>query len=471
MGIWNDAKNALGMKGAAAAEDADPVVTALVHVAWARSSDMDEDLLHAMLGLPEESRNPIRDRREWIEKRVRSAFTHPLATRAYRMDGVLGREVRRALRDVDFIHGLLDRPNMHLACEEEAFQIALRFKSLCSSGRDVAGRIEAEADILAREPDASVHLRFGLTPPARMDALPASGPERRKWICDMLFGENAMIRTGAISTEKVFEIVRRMQIDFEVPISLMRHEGAAEIVENRAYHPDNMPWRRLSQQADHLATQPQDFLRNRFKRAIEGGHDDPPQDPVARSNWIRRALAVEHVRRIAGLAERDVASHARKGLSIELLGVTMDVAEDGTVAFEGTLFVDGRRICDVRHQGGGKLEHHGWTDGSDMADIKAIDHFLEKHAPAREAGGPDGLFHRLLDQVAMRIAVEDYESASRDKVLFLRSQDEPEILSVPIPEGGSRMDAVSFIRREMADAVLLEEMDVEDAALIWTTRR
>lgn len=396
---------------------------------------------------------------------METALSHPATSSAYDMKGALGRAISQRMRDPETMRHLLDQPDLAEACERIAGGMAARFAAMSASGVDAVRRIAEETSHLASLNDEAVHRRFSGIPPARVDPLPLAEAERRQWIRETLIGENACVRAGAISPALAVAASQRIAIEVKPPAV-----GTDRVVlESAAYHPDLSPWRRIAEQAVVLAEQSDHALRMRFAKHPRMAQTEIPAEPQARTSWTRRALAADHVRRIAGIAQGGQTDAGAPAMMIELLGIRILVASREGIEFAGSLFVDGRRICDLSSSGEGRIETSHWMNGCSEDDLTAISDYIAAVGDARDGGRPDSLTDRILDQVSMHQAVEGYRLASAGALLFIEDgRATPlSLLSVAIPTEGTRAEAASQVRETHPSAVLLDDLDEEDAALVW----
>lgn len=477
MDLWNEAKRALGMgdrttperaDGYDRAEDllADAPLLALTRSAIKRAEEMAEADIAARFGQPGDVLpGNGAPRRNWIRAKIQEAMEHPVVSATYDMTGALGLIVRREMRAPEFIVRLLDAENIHEACERRAAILPRRYAAIGASGVDLLRRVDEESKALSGMEDEHLSARFHGVPASRIDVPPAGGAERIAWVRDMLIGESACVRQGLIAPEAAIAIAARIT----VPVPRHDPSGTPLILESMAYHRDLLPWRRISDQAVALSGQDDNTIRTRLTRIPGIAGIVIPPDQGERTRWIERVLVADHVRRISGLGVTDDAATAAT-LSIEVLGISIHEVEHDGIAFEATLFVDGRRICDIASGRDGLLDVGGWAEGCSPADLDALAGYISATGPLREDGRPDSLEDRILDQVSMHVAVGSYRNARKNAVLFIADRRNPEIeiLSVAIPSGGSREGAMEHVRTMHPHAVLLDEMEDEDAALLWT---
>ena len=398
------------------------------------------------------------ERDAWIGRQVAGAFRTRVARSVYRFDEALEEAVADHLRSPERISTLLDgTEDVHTRNDREALIIAARYASLARGGGASLARIEAETEELCRAPDAAVTARLHGTPPARMDALPADEARRRLWLGEMLTGEAAAISTGAMPPGHV----ARAAVHGRFPVSHDRPaDGSPVEVRFPAYHPEGGRDAQRIAQAETLAHQDDQRLLSRFGGIP--GCTTPPADRARRVSWTRRALTAEAVRRAAGLDARP------SSLALDLVDIETALEGD-LLSFSGQLVLSGERICRITSPGGGEISADAWAEGCGPQDLEALDLVLSATGDPRDDGvTPDSLGARLMDRVAMHLALESYREAAARAVVFTVEEDGlPVVLTVPIPEGGTRDGARAAMRAAHPDAVALDEMQDDDAALLW----
>lgn len=485
MSWWNDAKKALGVAAgtpeerdghARAAELlADEAMLALTRRAVARFEDADDAETIRILARPGSGDVPPRDgpaRRNWIRMQVEASFRHPDASARYDTTGPLDEMLDATMRTPGWIAAFLE-DNVHEAAEDLALTMASRYAAMHAPAMEAMRRMEAEiAELRIALPDVIAD-RFSQIPPARIDPCPSDMALKTRWLRDMLIGEHAIVRAGAVPPERVLAAARRIGVD--VPIRPIDADGPQRI-DGGAYHPDNAPWGRLQAQADHLANQDDAALARRFG-AIPGVAVrivQPPSEPNRRTAWIRRALGAELVRRTAGLEHDDAQREMAGGLSIEIEDVSIGALTETSLSFDASLIVDGARICDVASTPTGGIEALNWAEGCDDGDLAALEAYISATGRPRvgEDGRerPDTLAARIYDRIAVHAATAAYRIAAERAVLFIAdpAADEMVLMRVDVPEGGTKEGAREHIASIHPDAVFLEDLAEEDAVEAWS---
>ena len=138
------------------------------------------------------------------------------------------------------------------------------------------------------------------------------------------------------------------------------------------------------------------------------------------------------------------------------------------ITYVGSLTVDGQRVCTVASVCDGSLTGRDWHNGCSQADLELLSLHVGATRPLRDMR-PDSLEDVLLDLVTMRIATDAYAAASAHTVFFAIGTLNPEVLSVRIPDGGTREGARQHILAAHADAILLDELEESSAVLLWST--
>jgi len=489
MAWWNDAKKAFGM-GDQTPEEADhypeaerlladePVLMLTRHAIEKFEDAPATEVLKILGGGPaRDSRtvpSPGADRRNWIRRQVTQSFRHPAASTRYDTSGVVEDTTARIMRTDAWLSGYLD-DNMHEAGEDLALDLASRYVAIGATGVDLMRRVEREIDHLVELDGEHAVARFSQSPPARIDAYPAAEASRRAWLRDMLIGENASVRSGAVPPDRAMAAARRISVD--VPLHDAK-EGAPHPTVTGAYHQDNAPWSRLEAQAQHLHEQDPTMLRQRFSAlpGVLAGMVVVPHDPAARLAWTRRALTAEHVRRIAGLGSAETYDDAATNeISIEVEEIVIGDAPDGSLSFEASLLIDGVRICDLLSGTDGSIDAVSWAEGCGPADLTAVSAYVEATGSERETpdGGlrKDSLVDRVLDQVSMHAMTMAYRAAAADAVFYVEDADAeaPVLLRIAVPDQGSRQAAADHARGLHPGGASLDDMDEADAVMIWMT--
>ena len=489
MAWWNDAKKAFGMGDQTPEEHdrypeaerllADEPVLALTRHAVDKFGEAPASaVLEILGGGPAGDSRTVPgigpDRRNWIRRQITQSFRHPEASARYDTAGVVEDAVARIMRTEAWMSGYLD-DNVHEAAEDLALDLASRYVAVSASGVELMRRIEDEIEHLVELDGEDAVTRFSQSPPARIDAYPAAPASRRAWLRDMLIGENASIRSGAVPPERAMTAARRICV--KVPLHDAAN-GAPRPTMSGAYHQDNAPWARLEAQAQHLHEQDPSALRERFSAlpGVLAGMVVIPQDAAARLAWTRRALTAEHVRRIAGLGNADTYEDAATNeISIEVMDIVIGDAEDGSLSFEASLHVDGIRICDLLSEPGGSIDAVNWNTGCGPDDLTAVSAYVEATGDEREAPGgglrKDSLVDRVLDQVSMHAMTVAYRVAAAEAVFYVEDADAetPTLLRIAVPDRGSRQDASNHAREKHPKGASLDDMDEEDAVMVWMT--
>ena len=405
---------------------------------------------------------PPRDgagREAWIRDRVHAAFSLKATRQVYQMTDALADLVHERLRHPDRLKMQMEQatPLRH-ANEMLALAICARHVSLLRTGGDMVRRIDDEAAMLDAVETGLVAKRLVHTPPARMDRIPTDQARRRAWLRDMLIGEAAAIHAGRMTPRQIAEMAAASLLRVEH----RREPGDPPIDMTPPHHHDDGEAARIEMQVTNLAGQTDEALMARF--GIIPGCTPPPPGHEERIRWIRLALKVEAVRRRAGLA---MANGEARPVSVTIENVV--VMADG--GFSATLHVDGQRICALSSPGGGDIDAGEWTEGCSAADLDALDAYICATGMPRDEGEtPDGLILTILDLVSTEVVLKDLRHKMRSTLIFWTEMEgEQAILSIAIPEGGSKEGAREAMLAAHPRAVALEDMPEEDAALLWIT--
>lgn len=469
MQMWEKAKHAVRTAIAPTTEERDGHVvrderlTDLMRQAIERFEDADDTtMVWTLAETPDDVPPPPGvARRNWIRNHIERAFSYPKTSATYDLRGEFHDVVDRALHDVKRLETVLDSGNLHALNEAIAHGVASRYVAISDTGLRLIRRVEAEATHLAPLDDETIAHRFELGPAARLDAIPLGDEERRDWVRDMLIGENLMVRTGAMSPADARAASRRIT----VPIEQHNPPTDTRIVVDNHVHCGGTFERRMIHQATLLRLQADDALKTRFSK-LRGVHEIP-KTPSEREAWIRRALTAEHIQTLRQQGGRDASTTT--ALRVELSDIVASEAA-GLLSYTGTLRVDGEAICTVSTTGGGALTGGEWRLGTIETDLEVISDHIGRTMPPRHDGAgerADTLEETLLDQVVRHLALCGYRSSSAYAVMFVDDMDTMELLSVPIPLGGSRGGAQDHVRALHPGATLLDDLDEDTQALIW----
>lgn len=428
---------------------------------WAQANFTDETALSRLQQnlsdlLPEASERPA-----WIAQQITAAFSISATRRIYALEGEIERVINTQLRDRLRLSALMNSAdNLHHRNETEALAIASRHAALVAGGMAAIRRIEVEAERLCDLNDTTIERRLSETPAVRLDALPQDPPRRRAWLRDALTGEAAAIAGGAMSPEKIAHaaLYSMAPVKHERPADGSPIQACA-----KAWSIHTDPTHDFAARASRLVGQTDEQLVTRFG-SIPGG-TTPPRDPKNRQTWICRALEAEVIRPLAGL---NVATP--RSIAIDLIDIQIG-DPNGGLHFGGTLLVDNERVCRITSPGEGVINADKWSYGFSADDLKALDLYIATTGNPRDNGEtPDSLAAMLIDKVAMHVALDAYRQASAATCFFYIEEDNrPVIMSIAIPEGGSREGARSEMEKARSDAVFLDHMTEEEAAMTWIT--
>lgn len=399
-----------------------------------------------------------RDRNAWASRQIEASFRIPSTSSVYRLDDGLAAAIDDHLRNPSRLAHLLDGPDdIHTRNERDALAVCARYAQLARGGANSLMRIDTEADALVGLDAGTIAARFVHTPAVRMDAVPSDEARRRHWLREMLAGEATAISTGAMSPEAV----ARAAVHARFPVTHDRPADGSRIeVRIPSYHADGDAGGQRGAQATHMADQDDTRLLSRF--GTIPGCTPPPKASGDRAAWVLRALTAEALRRSAALDAQATS------IPLELADIEA-TTDDGVLVFTGQLVVAGERICRITSAGGGEISADEWSEGATPADLEALDMVLAATGESRDGGEtPDSLAARMLDRVAMHLALRSYRDAAAKALVFTIEEDgEPAVMTIPIPEGGTRDGARLIMVEAYPQAVVLDDMPDEDAALLW----
>ena len=330
-------------------------------------------------------------------------------------------------------------------------------------GQALEMRIATEAGILARLDPEDLADRFQSTHLPRLDGYPDGHDERLAWIEDVLRAEHRDVCEGRIALMDALQIVASCRgyaiRESNAPIGLGRGPARSgnDVIEREALQ---------------IARLPDGLLRQRFRSVPGAAEADIPaihrQD--ARTEWIVRALEAAETRQLCRLPDAATDSAWVEDLTVTVEEIELQVSQDDRLGFTADLGVSGMRICRVSSTGHGGLAMSHWEPGTGPGEIEAVEDYLATRWAADD-GAPANLQDLVLDRVSMHVALSGYHAATAHSVLFCPDigAAEPYLIEVIIPEGGTREDAIAYVRTLNDEAVMLDEMPEEDAALLWAS--
>jgi hypothetical protein len=330
-------------------------------------------------------------------------------------------------------------------------------------GQALEMRIATEAGILARLDPEDLADRFQSTHLPRLDGYPEEHEARLAWIEDVLRAEHRDVREGRIG------LMDALQIAASCRGYAIRGSDAA-IALGRG--PARSPRDAIEREALQIARLPDGLLRQRFRNVPGAADADIPaihrQD--ARTEWIARALEAAETRQLCRLPEATTQGAWNEDLAVTVDDVELQVSQDDRLGFTAELGVSGMRICRVSSSGHGALAMSHWEPGTGPGEIEAIEDYLATRWNADD-GAPADLPGLVIDRVSMHVAISGYHAATAHSILFCPDigAADPYLIEVMIPEGGTRADAIAHVRTLNDEAVMLDEMPEEDAALLWTS--
>ena len=155
-------------------------------------------------------------------------------------------------------------------------------------------------------------------------------------------------------------------------------------------------------------------------------------------------------------------------VDIELMDLEI-VLEAGYPAWRGHLVVDGMPICRMAGSPD-ELVVLSWFRNRGPDDLDALTESIATDGLTRiDASGnprPDTLIERCADIVATAIAEKGMREVMTDTILFTvrrGANGETMLLSVAIPADGTPDGAVAHVRAHHPDAIVLNEMPMDQA--------
>jgi len=336
-------------------------------------------------------------------------------------------------------------------------------KTFVQDGQDLEMRIATEAGILARLDPEDLADRFQSTNLPRLDGYPDEHDARLAWIEDVLRAEHRDVCEGRIALMDALQIAvscRGYAVrESDAPIGLGRGpaRSGSDVIEREALQ---------------IARLPDGLLRQRFRSVPGAAEADIPaihrQD--ARTEWIVRALEAAETRQLCRLADAATDGTWVEDLTVTVEGIELQVSQDDRLGFTAELGVSGMRICRVSSTDHDALAMSHWQPGTGPGEIEAVEDYLATRWAADD-GAPANLQDLVLDRVSMHVALSGYHAATAHSVLFCPDigAAEPYLIEVIIPEGGTREDTIAYVRTLNDEAVMLDEMPEEDAALLWAS--
>jgi hypothetical protein len=157
-------------------------------------------------------------------------------------------------------------------------------------------------------------------------------------------------------------------------------------------------------------------------------------------------------------------------LTIDLVKIEIFNSES-EIHFRGVLVVDNERICRISSPGNGIINADQWNEGCSDKDMEALDIYIAATGEPRDNGTtPDSLAATIIDRISMHASIQAYRQATMDTTLFfLEEQNGGKILSIKIPDGGTREGAREVMKKTWPNAASLDLMTEEEATITWIT--
>ena len=405
-------------------------------------------------------------REAWINDAIDRTLGLPILSSVYVLDHhFLTALSEHVEEDVDLDELARHPDGFCMAFERMATAIAARHAWYAATGDRLEERIAVETDILWNGTREDALARFEITPPARVDAMPAADMGLREWIVDMLRGEAVAIAGGLVPPADVARIACRSQLPV---VHVRRPDGRPTPITFPGYHPDLHDPRRHDERAAHLASLSRQIVLNRFTELP--GFDVAAGAAYGRDEWetlVRRALLVEEVRNLSGLSMLIGDDE-----EVELEDVQLLPDSEG-MGFSAILHVFGDRVCRITATGDGDMVADEWTEGATREDLDALDTYIAATGEPRDDGEtPDSLAMRLLDIVTVHAMVAEYRREAEAAVLFgIEGPGGETLHAEPIPEGWTREAVTEAYLARAPHAVPLDRLDDLSAAELWSSLR
>lgn len=340
---------------------------------------------------------------------------------------------------------------------------------LVADGDDLDLRLSVESRLLADLDPDDLSIRLEHTPLPRIDPYPEDLEDAIAWIADVLTAERADVAAGRIPLRHAIAIAA-----FDrgpVPEHLRGHDLQLGSGPSRASEDD------MTRNVEQIMLMPDRLLLQRFQHVPGAEADAIPAThrPADRRDWIHAAIRAMETRELCGMSPvRRSSLPMLGGLHIGIVDIDLQPRADGLLGFSGTLAVEATEICAISSPGDGSLSASAWRQGYDERDLDEIARYVPSAAPPimdDQGSRPCTLIDLLLDQVQSHVVLMAYRGASTGAVMFCIDApgDDLELLSVPIPEGGTREAAIAHVTSTYAEVLLLDEMEEMDAALLWVS--
>lgn len=405
---------------------------------------------------------PGRQQAEWIADAIERTLALPLTASIYILDHHLLTALSEHVETSVDLDALARHPDgFAMAFERMASAAASRFAWFAATGQRMATRIETESAILRTKTREEIAARFEGVPPARLDPVPTADVAVRDWIEDMLRGEAVAIGAGLVPPATIARIACRS----DLPTVHVRPEGGARVrIAFPAYHPDLLDTERHVTRAAHFTTLSRQIVHARLTALP--GFDEAADRTRMQQEWtdlLERALAVEEIRQLSGLASST--------------GIDEDVAlsdvilhpNDRGMGFTAILHVFGDRVCRLTGDGGEAMVADEWSEGCGPGDIEALDNYVAATGEPRDDGqSPDSFAMRVMDIITTHAMVEAYLDAREGHAVFgIEGQQGEAIHFEPIPQGSTREDVIDAYRDMAPRAVSLDDLTDLEAAELW----
>ena len=359
-------------------------------------------------------------------------------------------------------------PDMDRSAAEH--RLASNHAHIVAEGHELEMRVALEANHLSTLDDDALAARLEHTPLPRIDPIPEDEISQLAWFEDVLRSEHRDMVEGRIPFRQALRIA-----------AAPRHEAPERLdvgVPTPGRGAKRLSDKEMMLQVRQIERMPSRLLHHRFRHVPGVVEEDiPPEHRVAdRTEWTLLVMRADETRQLCGLSAPSDEDTARwmQGISIVLEDIDVAMLPGDMLAFTGTLFVDRRRLCSISSPGDGTYQGEDWSLDGHPDDLTELQAYVSMSSALRNDGygkRPSTLFDVLLDQVMTSLTVSGYRAASTDAVLFCpdMNAERPEILAVAVPDDGSRTGAYEYILGIHPEAVILDEMAEEDAALLWMT--
>lgn len=233
---------------------------------------------------------PGQNRDLWIAQRVTESFSREDDYVTPR--GPIGDGMRRAIDDVvrsESEKAPLGSGNMFERNYAVRATTSNRVVDFLEEGERLDRRIDAESEMLGRQPRAHVEQRFRASPIASFEPMPDAGMPKRAWIEDALRAEHAAARDGLMHPQDLVKaaLAPRGEVPLQwKPVPLIQERGLDEARME------------FEKEAARIERMPDQALRARFHDVpgVAAASVPPVGQAEDRRIWIETALMAQRIR-------------------------------------------------------------------------------------------------------------------------------------------------------------------------------